>query len=149
MPILDERTSGVLRARFGERLVNPVELTLHTRPGTGRLILPGGYGCATCDDARELAEAVAAAAPDHLSLKVVDITQEETGVVDVPLLSVGEPGETPRIRFQGLTSGYEFATVVDAIERVSGGDLGLSEASESALAALAEDVEIMVFATPT
>lgn len=158
MPILDERTSEQLRARFAERLVDPVELTLHTRPGTGRLVLPDGYGCATCDDARALAEAVAAAAPEKLVLNVVDVTKEEAGggapgaptpVPEVPLLAVGAPGRSPRIRFQGLTAGYEFAAVVDAIERVSSGDHGLSEASVEALGALADDLEVLVFATPT
>lgn len=158
MTILDERTSEQLRARFAERLVDPVELTLHTRPGTGRLVLPDGYGCATCDDARALAEAVVETAPDKLVLNVIDVTREDLGngasmtpppVPEVPLLAVGAPGRAPRIRFQGLTAGYEFAAVVDAIERVSSGDHGLSEVSVEALGTLADDLEVLVFATPT
>ena len=149
MAILDERTAEQLRARFAEKLTEPVELRLYTRPGTGRLILPSGYGCATCDDARELAEEVAATAPDKVQLEVVDVSDGAAGVEEVPTLTVGRAGEEPRIRFQGLPAGYEFATVVDAIERVSSGEHGLSEESARALEQLADDVEVLVFATPT
>ena len=149
MGILDDRTADQLRSRFAERLVNPVELKLYTRPGTGRLILPTGYGCATCDDARELAEAVAATAPEKVSLEVVDVSDLAAEVGEVPMLTVGVPGQEPRIRFQGLPAGYEFATVVDAVERVSTGDHGLSEQSVAALARIEADLEVLVFATPT
>lgn len=150
MAILDERVAAQLRERFAERLQGPVELKLYTRPGTGRLILPTGYGCATCDDARELAEAVAATAPEKLQLEVVDVSEHpEAGVDEVPQLTVAAPGEEARIRFQGLTAGFEFATVVDAIERVSTGDLGLGPLSTEALEKVGEDLEVMVFATPT
>ena len=148
MSILDERTAEQLRSRFAERLSEPVELRLYTRPGTGRLILPSGFGCATCDEARELAEDVAATAPEKVTLEVVDVS-EGGEVTEVPLLTVARPGEEPRIRFQGLSAGYEFATVVDAIERVSSGDHGLSEESAKALEQLEDDVEVLVFATPT
>ena len=149
MGILDDRTADQLRARFAERLVNPVELKLYTRPGTGRLILPTGYGCATCDEARELAEAVAASAPEKVSLEVVDVSGAESDATEVPMLTVGTAGEEPRIRFQGLPAGYEFATVIDAVERVSSGDHGLSEESVAALARIEDDLEVLVFATPT
>jgi hypothetical protein len=148
--ILDERTAELLRARFAERLQGPVELKLFTRPGTGRLILPTGYGCATCDDARELAEGVVAASPELIKLEVIDVTEHpEAGVEEVPQLTVSAPGEEARIRFQGLPAGLEFATVVDAIERVSTGDVGLGPLSTEALDRVEEDLEVMVFATPT
>lgn len=149
MGIIDERTAEQLRARFAEKLTEPVELRLYTRPGTGRLILPSGFGCATCDDARALAEEIAAAAPEKVMLEVVDVSEGSSDVPDVPLLTVGRPGEDPRIRFQGLPAGYEFATVVDAIERVSSGEHGLSDESAKALEQLEEDLEVLVFATPT
>jgi alkyl hydroperoxide reductase subunit AhpF len=149
MAILSDRVREQLRERFTERLSAPIQLKLYTRPGTGRLILPSGLGCATCDDARELAEDLQASAPELVHLDVVDITQQESDVVDVPTLTLGEPGEKARIRWQGLPAGYEFATVVDAIERVSTGEHGLSESTLESLAALREDLEVLVFATPT
>jgi len=79
----------------------------------------------------------------------VDVTQQESDVGDVPTLTLGFPGEQPRIRWQGLPAGYEFATVVDAIERVSTGEHGLSEETVESLSAVRDDVEVLVFATPT
>jgi len=150
MAILGEQVQQQLRERFAERLAGGVELRLHTKPGSGRLILPTGMGCATCEDARQLAEGVRDAAPDKIALEVVDVSQDGVGAVeDVPTLTVGVPGEEHRIRFMGLTSGYEFATLVDAIERVSRRELGLSEKTLRRLEALQESVEVMVFATPT
>ena len=149
MAILNDRVKEQLRERFAERLSGPVQLKLYTRPGTGRLILPSGMGCATCDEARELAEDLQASAPDLIHLEVVDITQQEADVSDLPTLTLGFPGEEPRISWQGLPAGYEFATVVDAIERVSTGEHGLSEQTLESLAGVQEEVEILVFATPT
>ena len=88
MAIIDERTREELRARFAERLSGPVDLHLYTRPSTGRLILPTGYGCPTCGEAQELAEALAGAAPDNLRLSITDVSVEPDGH-DVPALTVG------------------------------------------------------------
>ena len=149
MAILPDHVKQQVRDRFADRLSGPVQLTLYTRPGTGRLILPAGLGCATCDDARQMAEDLQDAAPALLKLSVVDVTREEADVDEVPTLTVGPPGAAPRLSWQGLPAGLEFATVVDAIERVSTGDHGLSDASLEAMAGLTEPVDVMVFATPT
>jgi hypothetical protein len=149
MGILNEQVRQQLRDRFAETLKDPVELTLYTRPGTGRLILPGGLGCATCEDARALAEDLADAAPELVKLNVIDVSVEAGEVRDVPTLALGLPDEEARISWQGLPAGFEFATVVDAIERASSGDLGLAPETDQALERLAEPVEVMVFATPT
>lgn len=149
MAVIPSQIQRQLEARFQERLREPVELTLYTRPSAGRLILPSGMGCATCDDARQLAEALEQAAPEHISLKVVDITSEASSVQEVPTLTVAPPGEEPRVRWQGLPAGYEFSTVVDAIERISADGHGLGETSLQRLGLLTEPLEVMVFTTPT
>jgi alkyl hydroperoxide reductase subunit AhpF len=149
MAILSDQVKRQLQDRFAEHLSGPVQLTLYTRPGSGRLILPSGLGCATCDDARQLVEELQEAAPDLVQLRVVDVAAEESDVTEVPTLTVAFPGETARIRWQGLPAGYEFATVVDAVERVSTGAHGLADATLEALAELTEPVDVMVFATPT
>src|SRR5438132_4030810 len=106
MAILTDQVRQQVRDRFTETLKDPVQLTLYTRPGTGRLILPSGLGCATCDDARQLAEEIQEAAPDLIHLRVVDVTEEaDPDVREVPTLTLGFPGEAPRIRWQGLPAG--------------------------------------------
>lgn len=148
--MLSEGVREQLRARFAERLKDPVQLTLYIRPGSGRLILPSGVGCATCEEAQELAGELRDAAPDLVQLEVVDVTAADSPPVEeVPTLKVSAPGADARIAWQGLPAGFEFATVVDAIERVSGGDHGLSEQTLDWLGRLEDDLEVMVFATPT
>lgn len=149
MAILSDQVKRQLQDRFAEHLSGPVQLTLYTRPGSGRLILPSGMGCATCEDAKQLAEEIQEAAPDLVQLRVVDVSTEDADVTEVPTLTLAFPGESARIRWQGLTAGYEFATVVDAVERVSSGAHGLSDATVEALGRLTEPVDVMVFATPT
>lgn len=149
MAILPSQIQRQLEVRFQEKLREPVELTLYTRPSAGRLILPSGMGCATCDEARQLAEALEQAAPEHVSLKVVDVSSEPAAVPEVPTLTVARPGEEARVRWQGLPAGYEFATVVDAIERISADGHGLGETTLERLARLTEPLEVMVFTTPT
>ena len=149
MAILNDQVRQQLKDRFAERLTGPVQLTLYTRPGTGRLILPSGMGCATCDDARELVEGLQEASPELVELEVVDVSAGDSDVDEVPTLTVGLPAEAPRMRWQGLPAGFEFATVVDAMERLSTGEHGLSETTVEALGRVQEPVEIKVFATPT
>jgi alkyl hydroperoxide reductase subunit AhpF len=149
MSILNEQVKQQVRERFAERLSGPVQLKLYLRPGSGRLILPSGMGCPTCEEARELAEDLQEVAPEQIHLEVIDVTTQDSDVTELPTLTLAFPGEEPRIRWQGLPAGYEFATVVDAIERVSTGEHGLSEATVQRLAEVSEPLEVMVFATPT
>jgi hypothetical protein len=149
MSVLSEQITQQVSERFAMTLHHPVHLTLYTRPGSGRLVLPGGLGCATCDDARALAEELAAVAPHLLTLDVIDVSTQDSGVTDVPTLTLNRPGDGARVSWQGLPAGFEFATVVDAIERASSGQFGLGEQSSEALGRLTEPVEVMIFATPT
>ncbi len=148
MSVLPEAVKVRLREELAGRLERPVQLMLYVRPGTGRLILPSGVGCPTCDDARQLAQELHSLDPERIQLDIIDVSRQTSEVMDVPTLTLAACGEEPRIRWQGLPAGYEFATVVDAIERVSSGDHGLSEASMRALERLQEPLEAMVFTTP-
>src|SRR6266480_2255489 len=154
MGLIPEHVRAQLKARFDLRLSGAVHLTLYTRPGSSRLILPAGVGCATCEDARQMAELLRDAAPEKITLEVVDVTRDEERaladeVPDVPTIAIASDSETGRIRFQGLPTGTEFPALIDAVERVSRMEHGLSEESVAALAKLTEPTEVMVFATPT
>jgi glutaredoxin-like protein len=149
MALMDERTKEHVRKRLAETMSQAVELRLYRRPDTSRLILPGGVGCQTCDVTEELMRTLVEAASDKLQLTVIDVTQESADVEAVPTLTVGRPGEESRITFQGLPSGYEFATLLEAIERASGAGHELSPEVTEQLAGLPREVEVMVFVTPT
>lgn len=145
MAVIDDATRAKLRERLGG-LEGQVELRLYRKPDTGRLILPDGFGCATCGPAEELVRAIAEAAPDRVSVEVSDVGAASG---DVPTITVGAPGEDARITFQGLPAGYEFATLLDAVERTSQRSGALAAELETKVATLTDDVEIMVFVTPT
>ena len=143
-----------LKERFETSLTGPVHLTVYIKPGSSRLILPEGYGCATCEDARQMAELLRDAAPDKVTLEEVDITRdpgraEIDGVIEVPIMGLSTNSEPSRIRFQGLPTGTEFPALIDAVERTSSGDHGLSAETLAALSKLDKPTEVMVFATPT
>jgi thiol-disulfide isomerase/thioredoxin len=152
--VIPEEVRQQLKERFEVALSGPVHLTLYTKPGSSRLILPEGFGCPTCDDAREMAELLRDAAPEKVILEQVDVTRDSErastdGVDEVPTIALASNSETGRIRFQGLATGTEFPALIDAVERVSRAEHGLSEASLAALAKLTGPAEVMVFATPT
>jgi glutaredoxin-like protein len=148
MGLIDEGTRQQLRERLAASLEGTVELCLYRRPGSGRLVLPSGLGCPTCDAAEELARTLTEIAPDRLRLTVVDVSRQPAEVEVVPSLTVGVPGDESRIVFQGLPAGYEFATLLDAVERTSRGEHGLSPDTLTWLEGLRSEVELMVFVTP-
>lgn len=147
--LIDDATLSQIRERLAASLVGPVELRLYRKAGDDRLALPAGVGCATCDITEELARELADAAPDKMKLTVIDTTTSGEGAIDVPTITIGIPGEKARIAFQGLPAGYEFAALLDAVERVSIGTPDLAPETLTELTALEKDVEVMVFVTPT
>jgi hypothetical protein len=101
-----------------------------------------------------MAELLRDAAPEKITLEVVDVARDEDRafideVVEVPTIAVASDSTSGRIRFQGLATGTEFPALIDAIERVSRVEHGLSDESVAAIAKLTEPTEVMVFATPT
>jgi len=154
MALIPEPVRQQLKERFETVVTGPVHLTLYTRPGSSRLILPAGLGCPTCEDARQMAELLRDAAPDKITLEVVDASRDAARleideVSDVPTIAIASNSEIGRIRFQGLPTGTEFPALIDAVERVSREEHGLREESVAALAQLTEPTELLVFATPT
>jgi alkyl hydroperoxide reductase subunit AhpF len=101
-----------------------------------------------------MAELLRDAAPERITLDVVDVSRDAArveidGIDDVPTIAIAAPSDIGRIRFQGLPTGTEFPALIDAVERVSRAEHGLSEESVAALATLTDPTEVMVFATPT
>lgn len=154
MALISDEVRQQLKQRFETRLKGQVHLTLYTKPGSSRLILPTGMGCQTCDDAKQIAELLQESAPEKVQLEVVDINQDRARaeideIIEVPTIAISSNGDHGRIRFQGLPTGTEFPAFIEAVERVSSGEHGLSADSVTSLEKLTEPTEVMVFATPT
>ena len=70
------------------------------------------------------------------------------GIEEVPA-TVVEGARDYGVRFLGIPAGYEFSNLIDSIIAVSSGEAALTDDTKASLAALAGDVDIKVFSTPT
>ena len=141
MALIDQRTREEVARRL-QTLATPVLLRLRLAGRAGA----DGDGCATCAESRELVETLVELAPDRLRLELVEA---DPGADGLPQIEVSQPGQPPRLVFQGLPSGFEFATLIDALERVGGAGSGFSPAASQRIQGLDHDVEVTVYVTPS
>ncbi len=140
--ILNERDRQAVRAELA-KLGGPVKLVVFSQS------LVAGELCRENEQlAREVAEL-----SDHVTVEVLNPAidrdrAEAYGVDQVPAIVV-EGARDYGIRFLGVPSGYEFSNLIDAIIVASSGEPSLSDDTKASLEALASDVDIKVFSTPT
>lgn len=141
MGFLGAREEEAVKREF-ERLSGPVKLT----------VFASELGPDTNAQAVALVKEVAAL-DERISVSVlnphIDRTEAEAYGVEVTPVVVVEGARDYGIRFLGVPLGYEFSNLIDAIIAASSGDSGLAADTQTALGALASDVLIKVFATPT
>ncbi len=141
MAILQENDRKEIAKQL-ENMVNPVKLILFTQE----------LECQYCRETRQLLEELSSIS-DKLDLEVYNfVTDEEKAkefkVDKVPATIVmGE--KDYGIKFYGIPSGYEFASLLSDINMVSRGDSGLSEDSRKKLAELKSPIHLQVFVTPS
>jgi glutaredoxin-like protein len=149
MPLLNEKQTEQVRQMLQSGLVNDVHLRLFVN-ATGGLI--AGPECETCGPTQELLEEVTAL-DSRLHLSVQSVAGDPTAaraleIEHLPALLIGRNGES-NLRYYGIPSGFEFATLLEDLIAVSRGDSGLSAQTKAALAGLERDVHVQVFVTPT
>ena len=150
MPVLQQTDRAAVQRRFQTELKRDVTLKLYTQFDIG-LFIPGRE-CRTCGPTRELVEEVSALSP-RIHLEVVDYykNREEAasrGIDRVPAVTIGS-GDSPRIRFFGMPSGFEFAQFLDSVIASSEKKSSLPLETRRQLKDLEDDVHIKVFVTPT
>jgi len=110
------------------------------------------FECDSCQETRELIEELAALS-GKLSVEIHDFVENKDQVakynVDKIPATVLVGDKDYGIRFYGIPSGYEFATLLEDIVMVSKRDSGLAEDSRKKLAALTTPLHLQVFTTPT
>ena len=142
MPILTDRDRAAVRKEF-EKLTGPVKLVVFSQE------LLAGELCRQNEQlVREVAELSDTITVEVLNPAIDRERAQAYGVDQVPAIAV-EGARDYGIRFYGVPLGYEFSNLIDAIIVASTGEPALSEDTKAALRALAADVEIKVFATPT
>lgn len=142
MTMLSERDREAVRKEL-TRLGGPVRLVVFSQELTAGDL---------CRQNEGLVREVAALA-DQVSVEVLNLAidrerAEAYGVDQVPAIVV-EGARDYGIRFYGIPSGYEFGNLIDAMVVASTGEPQLSADTKASLGALAGDVEIKVFSTPT
>lgn len=108
--------------------------------------------CRFCAQTHELLTEVSSLSP-RIQLEVLDFQAdskraESLGVDKIPA-TVVMGGEDSGIRFFGIPSGYEFGSLIEAIQLVSSGKDNLSDATRKFLDQLETDIHLQVFVTPT
>ena len=141
MGLIKKKQEKQLREKFKE-LGGDVKLIVFTQE----------MECPFCEQTRELMEDISALS-DKITLEVHDFVADKDEVdkykIDKIPATVVEGEKDYGIRFYGIPAGYEFVSLVDAIEVVSTGDTGLSDETKAALRQLKDDVHIQVFITLT
>lgn len=152
MALLRDEDAAKLREIFEERLTGDVTLVHYTQQES-RLIVPSAAQCPSCKDASTLLEELSATS-DRITLEVHDFAAEigeaeAAGVDKIPATLVKGEQSDGRVRYFGLPSGYEFASLIEDIIDVGSGMTDLAPETVEALGGLQKDVHIQVFVTPT
>jgi len=141
MPLFSEEIAGHVKQELAN-LAGPVRLVMFTQE----------IECEFCSETRQLVEEMAQLS-DQLTAEVYDFVADqekvrEFGIDKIPAIAVvGQ--EDYGVRFYGIPSGYEFASLLHAIRAVAAGKPELSEETMKTLAALTTPVHFQVFVTPT
>ena len=141
MPILSPSDAARVREMLAE-LPGPVRLVFFTQT----------LNCETCEPTKqilgELAELSERITVEERNFLLEGDLAATYGIDRVPAIAV-VGAQDHGIRFLGIPSGYEFMSLLDAIQIVSAGDSGLNEASRTMIAGLESPLTLQVFVTPT
>ena len=154
MEMLGKDVREATAKRFEAEMAAPVRM-IHFTGEQSRLVLPDAMrsqDCFFCRETRQLLEEVAALS-DKIELQVLDLKAEAVKAtaarVDKIPATILSGARDYGIRFFGIPSGYEYASLVEALIDVSRGESSLSPATKEALKAVDREVHIQVFITPT
>jgi glutaredoxin-like protein len=141
MSLLSKEIVNHVREELGD-LAAPVRLVMFTQE----------FECEYCAETRQLVEEIAALS-EHITAEIYDFVADkekadELNVDKVPAIAI-IGAEDYDVRFFGIPSGYEFASLLHAIKLVSSGRSDLSEDTTEVLAQVEEPVHMQVFVTPT
>ena len=143
MAILNDRDREAVRVEL-TKLVGPVKLVVFSQA-----LSAAGDLCRENEQlVREVAELSDQVSVEALNLSIDRERAEAYGVEEVPAIVV-EGERDYGLRFLGVPSGYEFSNLIDAMIVASSGEPALSEETKASLGALATDIDIKVFSTPT
>ena len=141
MPILSTSDAARVREMLAG-LPGPVRLVFFTQT----------LNCETCEPTKqilgELADLSEQITVEEHNLLLEGELAAAYGIDRVPAIAV-VGAQDHGIRFLGMPSGYEFMSLLNAVQVVSAGDSGLNATSRAMLATLESPLALQVFVTPT
>ena len=154
MEILNKEVVEATKKKFNEELENSVTLIFFTQEPS-RLVLPEhlkGQECMFCKETRQLLKDVSSLS-DKIELTIYDFEgdkdkAEEFGIDKIPAVVIMNEKDLG-IRFFGIPSGYEYASLIETIVDVSKSKTGLSQKTKDALQGIDKNIHLQVFVTPT
>ncbi len=140
MELLNEEVRSEIKRRL-EFLPSEVKLVFFKQ----------NLDCPTCEVVESLLQELASLS-SHLRLEIHNRLTEaerakEYGIDKAPALILEGPAGN-RVRFYGLPGGYEFASLLEAINDISVGHADLSNETKKSLSTLKTPIHIQVFVTP-
>ncbi len=139
---LDQQAQNEIKKRFAT-LVSPVKIINFTQ----------SLECQYCKETRQILEELAALS-DKITLEVYNFISDKEQVekyhIDkIPATVIASEEIDYGIRYYGIPSGYEFASLLESIEMVSTQSHELSDEVAEKVKMISEPVHIQVFVTPT
>ncbi len=139
---LDQQAQNEIKTRFAN-LVSPVRVINFTQ----------SLECQYCRETRQILEELTALS-DKLTLEVYNFISdkemvEKYNIDKIPATVIASEDTDYGIRYYGIPSGYEFASLLESIELVSTQKHELSDEVAEKVKMISEPVHIQVFVTPT
>lgn len=141
MGFLSEKDKKAVQQRL-EALVNPVKIIFFTQE------LECNYCRETRNLLQELAELNSKIEYQVFNFQTDKKIAEQYGIDKIPATVIAG-AKDHGIRFYGIPSGYEFASLLEALLMVAKGKSDLSETTRKQLIGIDKPVHIQVFVTPT
>ena len=151
MPLLSPDDAKAVQEQFQEKITRPVKMIVVTTQDN----------CMYCNEVKMLTEELAELSP-LIAVEVYDLERDKAivdlyGLDKAPAIVVvadgrgEEPDTDYGIRFYGIPSGYEFMSLLDALNTVgsNGDSMELMPETVEFLKNLDQDVHMQVFITPT
>ncbi len=143
MALIGKKDQDALRKRFSE-MQHKVKV----------ILFEAALDCVYCPQTKQILEEVAELS-DKIEVTFYNYHTEKEQVekyhIDkIPAIVILDENEKDYgIRFFGIPSGYEFATLIEDLIMVSTGETSLSQKTVDALKNLMKPVHLQVFVTPT
>jgi glutaredoxin-like protein len=154
MDILTKEVREATEKRFAEGLVNKVKV-IHFTQELSRLVVPNylrGQECMFCKETKALMRDVCGLS-EKIELILYDFVADaekakEFQIDKIPATIVAGNAEK-NVRIFGIPSGYEYASLIEAIIDASRGSTSLKPETIEALKAIDTPIHIQTFVTPT